>query len=82
MRVPAHRIHLRVGPYADTDISVSFEPSGIAYELAPGDWFSVALTGDGSGLVEIGHAPGVLIIGAWEEAHTEVRTQEGRLLQV
>jgi hypothetical protein len=82
VRHEKHEVVLKVGPYANSDVAVSFEPSGMMYELVAGDWLSVVIKGHGSGLVEIGHTPSALVIGAWAEADTEVWTSDGHRLEV
>jgi hypothetical protein len=75
-------VRLQVGPYSDKTLTVNFEPTGMSYELAAGDWFSVLMKGTGTGLVEIGHTPDALVVGAWAEAQTSVWTKEGTRLFV
>jgi hypothetical protein len=75
-------VRLRVGPYSGKTLTVNFEPTGMSYELAAGDWFSVLMKGPGTGLVEIGHAPDVLVVGAWAEAETSVWTKDGSRLSI
>jgi hypothetical protein len=63
-------------------LTVNFEPTGMSYELPAGEWFSVVMKGTGSGLVEIGHTPDTLIVGAWAEAETSVWAKDGTRLYV
>jgi hypothetical protein len=74
-------VTLRVAAPA-TDLSVHFEPTGMTYELNPGDWFDVTISGPGSGLVEILHGPNSIVVGAWPDASTRVLASDGTELEV
>jgi hypothetical protein len=75
-------VHLKVGPYTDDSLTVAFEPTGMTYELAAGQSFSVVLKGTGTGLVEIGHTPDAISVGAWAGAETFVFTEDGTRLEI
>ncbi|MGW4213726.1 hypothetical protein ACWEIJ_37485 [Lentzea sp. NPDC004789] len=75
-------VRLQVGPYSAASLTVSFEPTGMAYELAAGEFFSVVMRGPGSGIVDIGHTADTLVVGAWAEAETLVWTKDGTRLYV
>jgi hypothetical protein len=75
-------VRLRIGPYVSHDLTVHFEPTGATYELLAGDWFDVTVRGHGSGLIEIGHTPTALIVGAWADSEAIVEASDGRALVV
>jgi hypothetical protein len=77
-----YEVNLKVGPYAEDPVTINFEPTGMSYELVPGDFLTVTIRGPGSGIVEVGYAPSTVIIGAWPEAETMVWGSDGRPLQV
>lgn len=56
---------------------VSFEPEGAEHTLPANDEFRVEMEGAGSGIVDITHLPGRLIVGAWSGADTRVWNRAG-----
>jgi hypothetical protein len=77
-----HEVKLQVGPYTRDQISVHLEPTGMTYELVPGEFLEVTIRGPGTGIVDIGYAPNAIVIGAWAEAETHVRGRGGEQLDV
>ncbi|MDT7725947.1 MAG: hypothetical protein QOI21_2523 [Actinomycetota bacterium] len=65
-------VRLQVGPYSGKTLTVNFEPTEMSYELAAGE----------TGLVEIGHTPDALVVGAWAESEISVWTKDGSRLFV
>ena len=75
-------VRMRVGPFGPDPVAVSFEPSGMTYEVQPGEWLLVEMAPDSQGLIGIGHHPAYLSIGTDAVDVTKVYDMHGKQLDV
>lgn len=59
---------------------VSFEPEGATHTLRPGDVFTVVISGEGDGEVEVSHLDDGIAIGKWDGADYLVTDRSGQRL--
>ena len=55
---------VRLAVTVDAPAALAFEPTGMQYDLLPGDRVTVTITGAPDGVVEIHHSPDTLQV--WE----------------
>jgi hypothetical protein len=59
---------------------VSFEPEGATHTLRPSDAFTVVISGEGDGEVEVSHGDDGIAICKWNGADYQVTDRSGRRL--
>jgi hypothetical protein len=71
---------VKIAPFGSHAMTVSFEPSGMTYDLQPGEWFIVEVCGVRGELIEVGHNPEYIAIGTDGLSPMRIYDHHGQLI--